>query len=288
MQNVAREMSFAETVFLLPAREGGDAWVRIFTPGRELPFAGHPVLGAAFVVGQALGADVVRLETGLGVIAVALERDGDRVRFGRMQQAIPQAEPFEPQGELLQALGVESSLLPVEVYRNGPPHVYVRLPSAEAVAALTPDMAALEDLDVAANCFAGRGSTWKTRMFYPAAAIPEDPATGSAAGPLAVHLFRHGEIAFGDEIEIHQGDEIGRPSVLYAVVGGEGERIDSVRSAAPPSSWPRGRCGSRAPAEARRPRYRWRHLPRIVTRSGGSTPMRRCATARRLRGTAGS
>jgi trans-2,3-dihydro-3-hydroxyanthranilate isomerase len=229
MQNVAREMSFAETVFVLPAREGGDAWVRIFTPGRELPFAGHPVLGAAFVVGQALGADVVRLETGLGIIAVALERDGDRVRFGRMQQPVPQAEPFGPQSELLQAIGVDSSLLPVGLYRNGPPHVYVRLPNLEAVAALTPDMAALADLDVAANCFAGSGSTWKTRMFYPAAAIPEDPATGSAAGPLAVHLVRHGEIAYGDEIEIHQGDELGRPSLLYAVVRGEGERIDSVQ-----------------------------------------------------------
>jgi trans-2,3-dihydro-3-hydroxyanthranilate isomerase len=229
MQSVAREMSFAETVFLLPAREGGHAWVRIFTPGRELPFAGHPVLGAAFVVGRALGADVVRLETGLGVVPVALERDGDRVRFGRMQQPIPEAEPFERQRELLEALGVESSLLPVELYRNGPPHVYVRLADPEAVAALTPDMAALKDLDVAVNCFAGRGGIWKTRMFYPAASIPEDPATGSAAGPLAVHLVRHGEIAYGEEIEIRQGAEVGRPSLLYAVVGGEDERIDSVQ-----------------------------------------------------------
>jgi trans-2,3-dihydro-3-hydroxyanthranilate isomerase len=228
MQRIAREMNFAETVFLLPAREGGDAWVRIFTPWRELPFAGHPVLGTAFVVGQARGTDAVRLETGLGLIAVALERAADRVTFGRMQQPIPQAEPFERHLELLRAIGVESSLLPVELYRNGPPHVYVRLPSAEAVAALRPDMAALKDLDVAANCFAGRGRSWKTRMFYPAAGIPEDPATGSAAGPLAVHLVRHGEIAHGDEIEIRQGEEVGRPSLLYAVVAGEGDRFDSV------------------------------------------------------------
>jgi trans-2,3-dihydro-3-hydroxyanthranilate isomerase len=228
MQRIAREMNFAETVFLLPAGEGGDAWVRIFTPWRELPFAGHPVLGAAFVVGRSKGTDVVGLETGLGLIMVALERDGDRVTFGRMQQPIPQAEPFEQQRELLHAIGVESSLLPVELYRNGPPHVYVRLPSPEAVAALTPDMAALEGLGVAADCFAGLGRSWKTRMFYPAAGIAEDPATGSAAGPLAVHLVRHGEIAYGDEIEIRQGEEVGRPSLLYAVVAGEGDRIDSV------------------------------------------------------------
>ena len=228
MQSIAREMNFAETVFLLPAREGGDAWARIFTPGRELPFAGHPVLGTAFVVGRALHKDAVRLETGVGTITVALEREGDRIAFGRMQQQIPRAEPFDRQSELLQALGVESSLLPVELYRNGPPHVYVRLPSPDAVAALTPDMAALKDLDVAANCFAGGGRFWKTRMFYPAAGIPEDPATGSAAGPLAVHLVRHGEIGYGDEIEIRQGEEIARPSLLYAVVAGEGDRIDAV------------------------------------------------------------
>jgi trans-2,3-dihydro-3-hydroxyanthranilate isomerase len=186
------------------------------------------VLGTAFVVGRALQTDVVRLETGVGIITVALEREGDRVAFGRMQQQIPHAEPFERQSELLQALGIESSLLPVELYRNGPPHVYVRLPSPDAVAALTPDMAALKDLDVAANCFAGESRSWKTRMFYPAAGIPEDPATGSAAGPLAVHLVRHGEIAYGEEIEIRQGEEIGRPSLLYAVVTGQGDRIDAV------------------------------------------------------------
>jgi trans-2,3-dihydro-3-hydroxyanthranilate isomerase len=65
-------------------------------------------------------------------------------------------------------------------------------------------------------------------MFYPAAGIAEDPATGSAAGPLAIHLARHGEIAFGEEIEIVQGVEMARPSVLYAVANGSAERVDSV------------------------------------------------------------
>jgi trans-2,3-dihydro-3-hydroxyanthranilate isomerase len=116
----------------------------------------------------------------------------------------------------------------VELYRNGPPHVYVQLASEQAVAALRPDLAALADLEVAANCFAGRGGSWKTRMFYPGAGIVEDPATGSAAGPLAIHLARHGRIGFGEQIEIRQGAEIGRPSVLYATVTGEGDRIDSV------------------------------------------------------------
>ena len=80
MQRLAGEMNFAETIFLLPPREGGDVRMRIFTPATELPFAGHPVLGTAFVVGAALGADAVTLETGAGLVPVALERDeGKRV-----------------------------------------------------------------------------------------------------------------------------------------------------------------------------------------------------------------
>jgi trans-2,3-dihydro-3-hydroxyanthranilate isomerase len=228
MQRLALELNLAETVFLFPPERGGDVSVRIFTPVTELPFAGHPVLGTAFVVAAALGADAVTLETGAGPVPVALEREDGRIVFGRMQQPIPVWEPFERESELLAAVGVTSSQLPVEIYRNGPAHVYVGLPDEDAVAALNPDLAALTDLKVAANCFAGQGRSWKTRMFYPAVGVAEDPATGSAAGPLALHLARHGRISFGDEIEIRQGAEIGRPSVLYATAAGEGDRVDSV------------------------------------------------------------
>ncbi len=228
MQRLARELNVAETVFLFPPTDGGDVRIRIFTPLAELPFAGHPVLGTAFVVGAALGADTVTLETGAGLVPIALDRDGDRIVFGRMRQPIPAWEPYERVGELLAALRAGSPGLPVELYRNGPPHVYVQLASEELVAALRPDLAALADLEVAVNCFAGRDRAWKTRMFYPGGGIPEDAATGSAAGPLAVHLARHGRIRFGEQIEIRQGAEIGRPSVLYATVTGEGDRIDSV------------------------------------------------------------
>jgi trans-2,3-dihydro-3-hydroxyanthranilate isomerase len=231
MQRLAREMNFAETVFLLPPQDGGDVRMRIFTPGAELPFAGHPVLGTAFVVGTALGADAVRLETGAGVVPIALERDGGQVVFGRMAQPIPAGEQFTRERELLAAVGVGSSLLPVELYRNGPPHVYVQLASEDAVAALRPDLAVLTDLGVAVNCFAGRGRSWKTRVFYPSAGVPEDAATGSAAGPLAIHLARHGQIGFGEQIEIRQGAEIGRPSLLYAKVTGDPDRIDAVEVA---------------------------------------------------------
>lgn len=230
MQRLAKEMNFAETVFLFPPQDGGDARMRIFTPRTELPFAGHPVLGTAFVVGTALGTGAVTLETAAGPVPIVLERSGDRITFGRMSQPIPTWETFGRERELLGILGARSSQLPVELYRNGPPHVYVQLDNEDAVAALRPDMAALADLEIAVNCFAGHGRRWKTRMFYPSAGIPEDPATGSAAGPLAIHLARHGRIGFGEQIEIRQGAEIGRPPVLYATVTGEGDKIDSVEA----------------------------------------------------------
>ena len=108
--------------------------------------------------------------------------------------------------------------------------MYVALPSEEAVAALEPDYAALARIQgyVGTYCFAGSGTRWKARMFAPADGVPEDPATGSAAGPLACHLARHGWIGWGEEIEISQGAEIGRPSTLYARAHGSAEAIERV------------------------------------------------------------
>ena len=232
MQRIAREMNLSETVFVLPAEAGGDARIRIFTPSTELPFAGHPTLGTAMLLGESTDAREIRLETGAGEVAVELERADGRIVSGRMRQPIPSWEPYDRAGELLAALGVEASRLPVVAYRNGPRHVYVALDSEQSVAALQPDLGALAELpDIGANCFAGSGKRWKTRMFGPSYGVAEDPATGSAAGPLAVHLARHGRIAFGEEIEISQGVEVGRPSTLLARVEGDGDRIDRVEVA---------------------------------------------------------
>jgi trans-2,3-dihydro-3-hydroxyanthranilate isomerase len=232
MQRTARELNLSETVFVLPADDdhGADARVRIFTPAAELPFAGHPVLGTAFVLGGRLGVPAVRLATGAGVIPVELTRQGDQIVFGEMEQPIPTAEAFGDVDELLASLGVERSELPIEAYRNGPLHVYVALGSEAAVAALRPDMRALAELGpLGVSCFfAGADTRVKTRMFAPALGVPEDPATGSAAGPLAVHLARHGGIEFGERIEIRQGAEIGRPSRLHARVDGSRDRVERV------------------------------------------------------------
>jgi trans-2,3-dihydro-3-hydroxyanthranilate isomerase len=235
LQAIAREMAFSETVFVYPPARGGHARVRIFTPAAEIPFAGHPVLGTAFVLAAPLQLSELVLETGGGDIQVALEREGGRLSFGRMTQPIPTVTPFGRARLLLEVLGIERSLLPVELYDNGARHVYVALGSPDEVAALAPDLGALARLSreaetpiIGTNCFAGSGTRWKTRMFAPADGVPEDPATGSAAGPLACHLARHGLIAFGDEIEISQGAELHRPSTLYARVDGSAERIERV------------------------------------------------------------
>ena len=230
LQPLAREMNFSETVFVLPPEQGGHARIRIFTPASEIPFAGHPTLGTAFVLAAPLQLGEIRLETGSGIVTVQLEREGARISFGRMEQPIPTIEPYEETEQLFAALGVDGSQLPVDSYDNGIRHVYVALGAEDEVAALRPDLARLGDLPAALgfNCFAGSGSRWKTRMFAPGGGVPEDPATGSAAGPLAVHLARHGRIGFGDEIEISQGAEIGRPSTLYARADGSADRIERV------------------------------------------------------------
>jgi trans-2,3-dihydro-3-hydroxyanthranilate isomerase len=229
MQALAREVNFSESTFVLPPENGGHARIRIFTPLVELPFAGHPTLGTAFVLAGPLQTPELRLETPRGIVPVRLEREENRLVFGRMEQPIPSVQPYEAESELLAALGVEASALPVELYDNGMRHVYVSLRSEDEVAALRPDLARLElPPDLGINCFAGSGTRWKTRMFAPGGGVAEDPATGSAAGPLALHLARHAQIAFGEEIEISQGAEIGRPSTLFARVDGSTDVVERV------------------------------------------------------------
>jgi trans-2,3-dihydro-3-hydroxyanthranilate isomerase len=230
MQRLAREINFSETVFVLPAAGDGHARIRIFTPTIEVPFAGHPTLGTAFVLAAPLQLDEIRLEMAQGIVPVRLERDDGRITFGRMSQPLPTVTPYHATDELLAALRVERSELPIELYDNGIQHVYVALGSEDEVAALRPDLGQLAELPavVGINCFAGSGRRWKTRMFAPSDGVPEDPATGSAAGPLALHLARHGRIGFGEEIEISQGVEIGRPSTLFARAEGNADAVETI------------------------------------------------------------
>ena len=147
-----------------------------------------------------------------------------------MDQPIPRWEPFTQEAELFAALGVERSGCPSSNTTSARASSTSSSTRAEQVAALDPDLRALvRVLDDGVYCFARDGARWKSRMFAPADGVAEDPATGSAAGPLAMHLARHGRIGFGEEIEITQGVEIGRPSTLYARVEGTPDEIERVR-----------------------------------------------------------
>lgn len=230
LQPLALEIGYSETVYVYPPSGDGHVRIRIFTPTAEMRFAGHPVLGTAFVLAAPMQLGEIGLETAAGLVPVVLERDGARITFGRMQQPLPTWQPYGREAELLRALGGVRSALPVEVYDNGIRHAYVALGSRDEVARLAPTPQALaqhRDVD-GVNCFAGGGEEWKTRMFAPGVGVLEDPATGSAAGPLAVHLARHGRIGWGDEIRIEQGAELGRPSTLFARADGSAEALEHV------------------------------------------------------------
>ena len=229
LQPLAREINFSETVFVYPPDDPGHtARIRIFVPMQEISFAGHPVLGSATVLGAERGLDRMVLETRRAPVPVRLHDGG-----GTMEQPLPEVEPHRHADQLLAALGVERSSLPVDRYDNGMPHVYVRLETVEQLAALRPDLNALEELPdsfgTGFNVFAGSGTAYTTRMFAPADGVPEDPATGSAAGPLACHLLRHGVIEPGTEVTISQGASVGRPSTLYATAEGSPDAITAVR-----------------------------------------------------------
>jgi trans-2,3-dihydro-3-hydroxyanthranilate isomerase len=231
MQRLAAEMGFSETAFVTRAEDGGDFRLRIFTPVREIPFAGHPTLGTAFALAGPLQSIVLRIETGVGIVPVALEREGAKVVYGRMQQPVPSFKPLgAAEHELFEALGVTGSVLPVDVYDNGLRHAFVTLPTFAEVAALTPDMGWVDAIlgDVYANVCAVEGGRVKTRSFGPGIGIGEDAATGSAAGPLALHLARHGAAEWDQDVIISQGAEMGRPSTLYAAAYGSADDITAV------------------------------------------------------------
>lgn len=238
MQALARETNFSETAFLLPPERGGTVRVRIFNPHEEMLFAGHPVLGTAWVLAQPLQRSVVELETGRGTVPVELDRDeSGALVFGRMQQPVPAITVLDETAALFATLGIDGSTLPVEVYDNGATHIVVTLAGEDAVVALAPDQAAIAGLGVTGvSCIAGAGARWKSRMFWRSG---EDPATGSAAGPIACHLARHGLVSWGEWIEISQGSEIGRPSMLFARADGGDAGIERVL------------CGGRAVVVAR-------------------------------------
>ncbi|NNG39408.1 PhzF family phenazine biosynthesis protein [Flexivirga sp. ID2601S] len=216
MQRVAREMNLSETTFVTRRPQRGEFSVRIFTPVNELAFAGHPLLGTALALAAEAEGGELGLHTQMGRVPVRLSDDDS---CARMTQPTPTVKTFDRSEDLLVALGVREATMPLEIYHNGPRHVLVGLASIAELASLRPDHRALGAFeDMAVNCFAGSGTQWRNRMFSPAYGVVEDAATGSAAGPIAIHLARHGAATLGTPLRITQGVEMGRPSDMYACV----------------------------------------------------------------------
>ncbi len=223
MQALARQFNLSETTFILPS-EKATARVRIFTPSYEMPFAGHPTLGTAFVVGAMKGVDKVTLDMKAGVIPV--ESKGDRWTLA----ANPPTwrEVGESRADLAQILGLEAHDLgerPLWV-KAGKEQLVVPLRSAEAVRRARPRPDAFtrlksEDGQSMAYLFVDGGDgagTVESRFFFPSGpAILEDPATGSACANLGGWYCA---LRPGEDIArtVSQGEAVNRPSTLYLAV----------------------------------------------------------------------
>jgi trans-2,3-dihydro-3-hydroxyanthranilate isomerase len=235
MQAIAREMNLAETVFVQrPTNNRALARLRIFTTTRELPLAGHPVIGTWFllaelgVVPAAEGRVHILQQTGAGILPVAFTFHDGRPKLVTMTQkpakfVLPKLKPQA----LAEALGLKTSEfsrdLPLEFVNTGIPNLMVPLKNRAALGKIHLNMRALAQAIASgatlAYCFAlgGRGKAFARGMVP--WGIMEDPATGSAGGSLGAYLVRHERLGAGEELVIAQGVEMKRPSEIHVEVG---------------------------------------------------------------------
>ncbi len=247
MQRIAREMNLSETTFVTPpVRAGATARVRIFTPANEMPFAGHPTLGTAFVLrDDGRAGDAIVLEENVGDVRVRVEHVDGHARFWLTSPAITFGERVDPAG-VAHALGLAPADLlsgaPPEFATVGPTFLYVAVRDRAAVdrVEVTPRLlreAAPGHTPLQVFVFAPHADGAYSRMFAEEAGVAEDPATGSATGPLAAYMLRHGLAPREDGrcIVSEQGVKMGRRSLLYALVHLEGEepRIEVGGSVVP-------------------------------------------------------
>jgi trans-2,3-dihydro-3-hydroxyanthranilate isomerase len=230
----ARETELSETTFVQTATEpGADYRNRIFDPRSELRFAGHPSLGTAIAVAHAAGHDEAGYvqQTPAGLQPIDVRLDGTRAQASMLQEPATFGPELDP-GEVLAHVGLEAAdadpEFPIQVVGTGVPQVIAPV-RAKALARPRPDYAALEPfLDgfeaivlYLAACDPAAGHA-RARAFCHTAEMGEDPATGSAAGPLLAHLHARAGV---ERLEIDQGIEMGRPSRLSCSVQGDRVRV---------------------------------------------------------------
>jgi trans-2,3-dihydro-3-hydroxyanthranilate isomerase len=234
MQQIARELNLSETVFVLPADDASCARrARIFTPGSELPFAGHPTIGTAYVMVDekivATGTTAFCLQEGVGPIAVRLEPSATFMAW-LTTPAIVFGETFE-RAAFARALGLHEEDLcpdvPVQAVSAGVPGVFVAVREPALVDRVELDLAALRVAHGGSAghptfVFSPRGSGAYSRMLAPGFGISEDPATGGLTGPLAAFMMRYGLVSHADGTRFvsEQGVKMGRRSLLHVWVHG--------------------------------------------------------------------
>ncbi len=235
MQAIAREMNLSETTFLFPGGRKADARVRLFTPQAELPFAGHPTLGTAFVVAQSRPQQSeIRLHMKVGVIPVQVRRE-KRATYLEMRQRDPEFGALVDRARLAEALKLRTGELdaryPPQVVSTGLPFLIVPLRSTATLEKLAPDYpklrAILGRVGVRYGYYLATGEDQlEARMFMETF---EDPATGSAAGCAAAYLVRYGRQAPERKFLIRQGRLARRPSEIFAAASLEEERATNIR-----------------------------------------------------------
>ena len=262
MQAVAREMNLSESVFFSPAQtEGGTRRVRIFTPAVEVPFAGHPSVGAGWFLaslgegerGSAAEPDLegpretltVALDENVGRVPVEVTLEAGRPTFARLTTAVlPEHGPVEASAdELAHLLGLEpgdvgAAGLEPEVVSAGLPYTIVPVRDARALARSHLNMAAWERLladtphhhvYVVTPAQGTADADFRVRMYAPGSGVPEDPATGSAAAALAGYFGKRAELDGVHTWRLIQGEEMGRPSRLEAEATVEDGAVRRVR-----------------------------------------------------------
>lgn len=239
MQAITKEMNFSECTFILPAETPGtDVRMRIFTPGTELPMAGHPTIGSTFALAHlgviAPGRESFVFGLGVGPTKVELTWQGSALSFAWMDQRRPEfREPVTPRADIIRSIGVDPGVvdqtgLPIEEVSCGNPFTIVPVATRAAVDAGDADLSAMRRITsafpsghVGVLFFSAekvdRDVIAYSRMFAPSAGIVEDPATGSAAGPLGCYLVKHGladRAQMRDMVNL-QGVAMGRASRLH-------------------------------------------------------------------------
>jgi trans-2,3-dihydro-3-hydroxyanthranilate isomerase len=253
MQALAKELNLSESAFVLPSQDAAhDYWVRFFTPAVELPMAGHPTVGTAFVLARehlirlAEPETTITFEEGVGAVPVTFQVREGQLQSIQMRQPLPTFGPvFADREAIAGMLSLDSAALdatlPLEVVSCGVPFLFVPVKSLQAIRDIHLRLDVWERIlrDFAApHVFVFTqevmlpDSTVHCRMFAPAMGIAEDPATGAASGPLGCYLVRHGRVrlaAMGiSQIVSEQGFELGRPSLVQVKIEHEGQQITNV------------------------------------------------------------